>query len=310
MSKIAKPEEIIARVPEWQGKDCQITVLRGGLANHNYIATIDGERFVIKAITQAMGDFSLMIPVPDLLANSVKAGETGIGPKVFHVFPDLPALVMEFVDGQTLQTSNLSEEAYIPRLGKTIASLHSTCAPFDNSIDIWDFLDDYLKLVNDHGLETPDGILAAEPVLRRVQAALAVNALPRVSSHNDLLPLNIMDDGRIRLVDYDFSGLSDPIFDLGGLAMEGLLDLDQTAKLCEAYFGHHDPVQVARASLFGIAAQYTWSLLFVGMGALLPEAPDENFDYFAEAVSRWKWTQEHLDDTYVSELIAAATAGT
>lgn len=309
MPKIAAPDEIIARVPEWQGKDWQITVLKGGLANRNYVATIDGERFVIKAITQAMDDFSLMIPVPHLLANSVMAGETGVGPKVFHVFPDLPASVMEFVNGKTLQTANLSEAAYIPRLGETIAELHTKCAPFGNRIEIWDFLEGYLHLMDEHKLKTPDGILETEPLIRRIQEALAVHALPHVSSHNDLLPLNIMDDGRIRLVDYDFSGLNDPVFDLGGLAMEGLLNPDQIARLCEAYFGRHDAIQVARARLFGIAAQYTWSLLFVGMGALLPEAPDEDFDYFAEAVSRWNWTQEQLDDANVSALIAAASSG-
>ena len=122
------------------------------------------------------------------------------------------------------------------------------------------------------------------PTVRRIQAALALNALPAVPSNNDLLAKNIMDDGRIRIIDYDFSGMNDPMFDVGDLAMEGDYDPDQIRAACTAYFGSHDPVQYARASLFGIAAQYTWSLLFVGMDALLTDSPAEGFDYWQEAV--------------------------
>ncbi len=66
--------------------------------------------------------------------------------------------------------------------------------------------------------------------------------------------------------------------------MEGDYDPDQIRVACDAYFGAHDPVQYARASLFGIAAQYTWSLLFVGMDKLLCDSPAGAFDYWQEAV--------------------------
>jgi thiamine kinase-like enzyme len=128
-----------------------------------------------------------------------------------------------------------------------------------------------------------------------------------VPSNNDLLAKNVMDDGRIRIIDYDFSGMNDPMFDVGDLAMEGDYDPDQIRVACQAYFGGHDPVQYARASLFGVAAQYTWSLLFVGMDALLPDAPAEGFDYWQEASSRWDWTRAKLADPSLEDLIKAAS---
>ena len=144
-------------------------------------------------------------------------------------------------------------------------------------------------------LACPPGLLDWLPDIRRIQAALAVNAAAPVPSNNDLLAKNVMDDGRIRIIDYDFSGMNDPMFDLGDLAMEGDY-AGPAATLCEAYFGTHNPVQYARAALFGIAAQYTWSLLFVGMDALLTDAPAEGFDYWQEASSRWDWTRAKLED--------------
>jgi thiamine kinase-like enzyme len=306
VSQLISPEEIIGRVPEWRGLEVSYRTLHGGLANRSYLVTVGERRYVAKALTQAMDDFNLMIPVADVCRNTVAAGQAGVGARVLHEFADISSLVLEFIDGITLATADLSKEEYIPRLGRAIARLHRTAPAFGNTIDIWQFLDNYLEIVLRHTLPTPGGLMDHLPLIREAHVALEKQQQPLAPSHNDLLPLNIMDDGEIRLIDYDFSGMNDPCFDLGDLAMEGDLDPDQVARLCESYFSRHDPVQVARTRLLGIAAQYTWSLLFVGMHFLLPEAPAEGFDYLAEAESRWAWTGNKLEDAGFGRLIEQA----
>jgi thiamine kinase-like enzyme len=303
MSQLTGPEEIIERVPAWQGRDVSYRLLHGGLANRSYLVTVDGERYVAKALNQSMDDFSLMIPVADVCRNTVAAGEAGVGARVLCEIPEVNGLVLEFIDGATLATDDLSKPDNITRLGRAVRRLHQGARPFGNEISIWAFLDDYLALAERHALPTPEGLLELLPLVQRARTAIAERRPALVPSHNDLLPLNIMDDGEIRLIDYDFSGLNDPCFDLGDLAMEGDFDPDQLARLCEAYFGGHEPVAVARAGLLGIAAQYTWALLFVGMHYLLTEAPAEGFDYLAEAESRWAWARAKLSEPGFGVLI-------
>ena len=80
----------------------------------------------------------------------------------------------------------------------------------------------------------------------------------------------------IRLIDYDFSGMNDPMFDVGDLAMEGDYYPDQLPEL-SARLLRRARARAGRAGrLFGIGAQYTWSLLFVGMDELLSDSPDEH----------------------------------
>jgi len=290
------------------GRRLEWSQLFGGLAHVTYaVTTEDNDRYVVKFLTQEMDDFGLMIPIGDLIANTVAAGESGVGARVLQALPEVPAIVLEYIDGRTLDTPDLSRPDYIPRIGRAIRDLHTRAPPMRNSIVIWQFLDDYLALLDRHALPTPPGQLDWLPTVRRIQAALAVNALPDVPSNNDLLAKNIMDDGRVRLIDYDFSGMNDPMFDVGDLAMEGDYDPGQVQVVCQAYFGAHNPVQYARARLFGIAAQYTWSLLFVGMDRLLSDSPAEAFDYWQEAGSRWDWTRGKLEDPSLESLIAAAS---
>jgi thiamine kinase-like enzyme len=302
-------EQVGAAADVLRGRRLDWRQLFGGLAHVTYaVSTGAGDRYVVKFLTQEMDDFGLMIPIDDLIANTVAAGESGVGAQVVQALPEIPALVLEFIDGRTLDTPDLARADYIPRIGRAIRDLHANAPPMRNATVIWKFLEDYLVLIGKHSLKCPPGILDWLPTVRRIQAALAVNALPPVPSNNDLLAKNIMDDGRIRIIDYDFSGMNDPMFDVGDLAMEGDYDPDQIRVACTAYFGAHDPVHFARASLFGIAAQYTWTLLFVGMDALLTDSPAEGFDYWQEASSRWDWTRAKLEDPSLESLIAAASA--
>jgi len=302
-------KQVAAAADVLRGRRLEWRQLFGGLAHVTYaVSTETGDRYVVKFLTQEMDDFGLMIPIGDLIANTVAAGESGVGARVVQALPELPALVLEYIDGRTLDTPDLSEASHIPRIGRAIRDLHTKAPPMRNETVIWKFLDDYLALIGKHELACPVAIVDWLPTVRRIQDALAINALPPVPSNNDLLAKNIMDDGRIRIIDYDFSGMNDPMFDVGDLAMEGDYDPGQIRTACTAYFGSHDPVQYARASLFGIAAQYTWSLLFVGMDALLTDSPAEGFDYWQEASSRWDWTRARLEDSSLESLIAAASA--
>ena len=302
-------DQVAASAEVLRGHKLEWRQLFGGLAHVTYaVSTQSGDRYVVKFLTQEMDDFGLMIPIDDLIANTVAAGESGVGAKVVQALPEIPSIILEYIDGRTLDTPDLARHDYIPRIGRALRDLHANASRMRNTTVIWNFLEDYLALIDKHSLAGPPGILDWLPTVRRIEAALAVNALPLVPSNNDLLAKNVMDDGRIRIIDYDFSGMNDPMFDVGDLAMEGDYDSGQIRVACTAYFGAHDPVQYARATLFGIAAQYTWSLLFVGMDALLSDAPAEGFDYWQEASSRWDWTKAKLEDPSLESLIAAASA--
>src|SRR5690606_23453750 len=68
--------------------------------------------------------------------------------------------------------------------------------------------------------------------LESAQAALRVKF-----GHNDLLPANIIDDGkRLWLIDFEYGGFSTAMFDLAGLASNASFDEAQSAALLAEYF--------------------------------------------------------------------------
>ena len=113
-------EQIAAAADVLRGHRLEWRQLFGGLAHVTY-AVVDAtpaQRYVVKFLTQEMDDFGLMIPIADLIANTVAAGESGVGARVVQALPEMPALVLEYIDGRTLDTPDLAQADYIPRIGR------------------------------------------------------------------------------------------------------------------------------------------------------------------------------------------------
>jgi thiamine kinase-like enzyme len=300
-------DDVLAKLPDWKARGAEFAPLRGGLAHESYLATVNNDRFVVKLLTDDMVRYHLMIPHKHLLHNTWAAGESGVGAKLVESFPDISVMVLEYIDGRTLETGDLAGPGYVSRIAAALARLHSTAPRFTNEQSIFSLLDAYLRLTEREGLRLPDRYLDYLPTARRVQEALAIHALPLAPCNNDLLAANVMDGSdRIRIIDYDFSGMNDPCFELGDLAIEGRYTVDDVEHLCEAYFGARRPVQVARTRLFRIGAQFTWTLLFAAMDQVLDPKPDPDFDYWGEAELRWGVTLSDIEDPEFGAVLAKA----
>ena len=185
--------------------------------------------------------------------------------------------------------------------------LHYQTPPFPNEVTTWGLTQAYFGLVSAHGLRLPDAILDVRADIERLEVALQAVPGHQVPSQVDTYAWNLLDvDGDIHIIDYDFGGMADEYLDIGDVAMEGDLDEDRTEQLVRHYFGGCTPHQLARTLLFGISAQYMWSMLFVNMAQLIPDLPAGDFDYWGEAESRLGWVLRRLDQIPVSRLVEQA----
>jgi thiamine kinase-like enzyme len=124
-----------------------------------------------------------------------------------------------------------------------------------------------------HAPRLPD-LLARAALLETTVGPIDV-----VFGHNDLLAANFIDDGqRLWLVDWDYAGFNSPLFDLGGLASNSELPLDQAEQVLSLYFGKPVDDQLRRRASAMTAA----SLLRETMWSMVSEIHSTvDFDYAA-----------------------------
>ena len=104
------PEEAIARIDDWKGKDVRYEELGGGITNHNYIVWVDGgppqgAKYVLRV--PGMGT-DMFISREVERDNMIAAAEAGIGPKVAYEIQPEGSLVVDFVEGELMHPDTIA----------------------------------------------------------------------------------------------------------------------------------------------------------------------------------------------------------
>lgn len=266
-----EPLDRIVRLPCWSGRIDPVPLL-GGITNKNYLVADRGEKFVVR-----LGED---IPIHGVmrfneLAASRAAFEAGISPEVIYAEPG--ALVLRFIEGQTLTPELMRDPALLPAAVDLVKRCHERIPHLlrGPALMFWVFqvirgyAAELCTQASTHTALMPELVERAE-ILERQVGPVSI-----VFGHNDLLAANFIDDGkRLWLIDWDYAGFNSPLFDLGGLVSNSELDEEQ---VLERYFGSVDADLTRR-----FAAMKCASLLRETMWSMVSELHSKiQFDYAA-----------------------------
>ena len=84
-------DDVIARIPDWQGRDVRAHPLAGGLTNTNYRVDVDGMPYVIRIPGQ--NTELLSVNRQHEYHNTLAAADTGVGARLLHHHRDIGKIV-------------------------------------------------------------------------------------------------------------------------------------------------------------------------------------------------------------------------
>ena len=128
-----------------------------------------------------------------------------------------------------------------------------------------------------HGVVIPDPYRSAHEMSERIQRLRGTQAL--VPCHNDLLNANFLDDGEIRIVDWEYAGMGDRFFDLANVSVNHEFGVAEDDVLLSAYFGEAAAPSVASLGMMKFMSDFReamWGVLQSGISEL-----DFDFDGYA-----------------------------
>ena len=215
-----------------------------------------------------------------------EAAKAGVSPQVLHFDEATGVMVTRFVaDAVTMSPDGFRTRAGSPaRAGQAFRRLHTSGAVFPFRFELFAMIDDYLKVLSTRDVALPAGY---HDVVREadggVRAALAARPLPPVACHCDPLCENFLDTGeRMWIVDWEYSGMNDPMWDLGDLSVEGKFDADQEEEMIRAYFGGAPrPAERGRIVIYKAMCDLLWTLW--GLIQLANGNPADDFRVYADA---------------------------
>jgi thiamine kinase-like enzyme len=274
-------EEVVNKIPEWNGKDIVIAPLSGGLTNSNFKVTVDNVPYFVR-VPGASTDL-LAINRDNEYHNSKAAFVAGVGPKVLHHLPEYNVMVLEFVNGKTMSKESLNEPGMPSRMAEAIKKLNDG-PRFFQDFNMFRLTEYYLSLCQERDIKIPDGYLERLGTIAHIESTMGVKPLAALPCNNDLLAENYIDDGeQLWLIDYEYSGNNDPTFELGNTCQEMQFNDEQIAEVCAAYFGEVKQNMIARMKLNMIMSDVGWGL----WAAIQAKISTIDFDFWGWAIERW-----------------------
>jgi thiamine kinase-like enzyme len=226
-------------------------------------------------------------------ANARAAARAGVAPEVLHFSAD-GVMLTRFIEGAPLSPQRFRDyPAAISRAARALADLHHKVEGFAGVFDVFERIGFYRDLLDRQGFWlTPERRLLIDQA-EAIRLALASQSARSVPCHCDPTGRNLLDSGdRIWLIDYEYSGMNDPAWDLAYLAIEGDFNDGQDQTLLSEYFGRPPmAVEAARMAVFKALCQLLsalWALVQHTGGNIVADFRSYADTTFAQATERMR----------------------
>ena len=253
---------LIADLPTFRGADPSTLRVRrlGGLTNRNYEIEGPPGHFVLRVAGEGTEDY---IDRAAEERNARIAAEAGVNAEVVHFDAASGSMLTRYVEGAvTMTPAGFRDLGSVRRAGEAFRRLHDCGQLFTGRFELFAQVDSYLAVVRKLGADLPEGYAEVQAEAEAVREALGRHELPLRPCHCDPLAENFLDDGsRVFIIDFEYAGNNDPMWDLGDLAVEAEMGPEQQAALLAAYFGGQPPAfEAGRAVLYKAMCDLLWTL--------------------------------------------------
>jgi thiamine kinase-like enzyme len=200
-------------------------------------------------------------------AHARAAAAIGIAPAVLLFAAD-GLMVTRFVDGTCMASDHFkTESGAIERAATALRRLHHEARGFTRSFDVFGTIERYASLLARRA-ELPAELHSALAATASIRQTLQARPADEKPCHCDPTGGNLIDTGaRVFLIDWEYSALNDPMWDLAYLSLEADFDAATDERLLSAYLGRapsgdetwrmavHKPVCDLLAALWALIQQ-------------------------------------------------------
>jgi thiamine kinase-like enzyme len=277
----------------------------GGLTNRNYKITHGAERYVLRLAGAGTSDY---IDRAAEAHNARIAAAAGVNAEVLYFEVGDGTMLARYIDDSlTMSEAAFKDLARVERAARAFRRMHRFAEPFTGRFDVFAQIDEYLALLRRNNARIPEGYEALQQDADAARHVLSARPAVLAPCHNDPLAENFLDaPERMYLVDWEYAGMNDPMWDLGDLSVEAAFGPEQDEALLRAYFEGAPPEeQRGRMMLAKGLCDLVWTLW--GLLQVMNDNPAE--DFWAYSINRFERCRRLLGSDEFAAAIAAVRAG-
>ena len=232
----------------------------GGLTNYNYIMNIKGTEYVVR---QPGGMTNEMIDREIEKVNNAIACELGLNSECYY-FDEISGIKISIYikNSKNIAQADPCNPTSLKAVSDLMKKTHSSPKHFPNSFDWQMELNKYEQIVRElNGDFFFDYNTLKNQLLDFVQKN--INHLVLVPCHNDTVPENFVVDekGKAYLIDWEYSGMNDPSWDVAAYILESKLSEEAIQYLILDYYGQMPSAEeMLKIKSFMVVQDLLWTV--------------------------------------------------
>lgn len=233
----------------------------GGLTNHTYrVSLADGSEYALRLPGEGTEE---MIVRGDEKKSTVLACDLGIDAELLYFGDDGSKVTAYIKNAETMSADTIKDPLRIKQVAEIYKKLHSCGVDTGVPFEVFDMAAGYKKIIEDKSVPMFGDYDGIEAAVMEIKAETDAAVSPKkVPCHNDPLCENwVVGDGRMYLIDWEYAGMNDGMWDLADVSIEACFDGECDRALLTAYLGKEpDKDEMKHFLASKIYVDYLWTL--------------------------------------------------
>ena len=240
---------------------CTSITRMGGLTNHTYHTILeDGRELVVRIPGEGTED---MINRDDEKISTTLACRLEIDAHMLYFGKDGSKVTEYLPEAVTMSAAAFHNEQWVKEAARLFRRIHDCSENTGVPFEVFDMAAGYEKIIRDLHVPMPADYEEQKIKIMRIKAQVDREIQPtKVPCHNDPLCENwVVSKGRLYLIDWEYAGMNDGMWDLSDISIEAGFDADWDRLLLTEYLGH-EPTAVENYHFLAnkIYVDYLWTL--------------------------------------------------
>lgn len=232
----------------------------GGMSNKNFKVTIDGKSYVLRVPGNGSEG---MVERANEEFNAIEACKLGINPSIRYFNPTNGIKLADFIENaETLNAATIQRHDNMRKIAEIYRKVHNSHIRLKNEFNLFKEIEKYDSLIHDAGAVMYEGWENVRPQVMALEGYLNYLGVDLKPCHNDAFYENFIKavDGTVYLIDWEYSGMNDPMADFAALFIEADFEKENEDYILNKYFDGNIPSDVHEKILcYQILWDYLWA---------------------------------------------------
>lgn len=232
----------------------------GGMSNFNYKVLFGDKSYVLRIPGNGADG---MVERENEELNSMLAQKMGIHPAIVYFNRKTGIKLVDYIENaETLNPTSIQETSNLEQIAAIYRTLHNSRVRERNDFNIFHEIDKYNFLMEKSGAKMYNSNRGGYSQVIALEHRLNQMGMDLKPCHNDGVPENFIKDvnGKIYLIDWEYSGMNDPVAELAALFLESEFSKVSRDIILEHYFEGKIPMDLPeRLLIYQILWDYLWA---------------------------------------------------